>query len=254
MDLKALIFDCDGVLAETERDGHRVAYNKAMTEFGIADQWDTELYAKLVTISGGKERLKYFFDLDEKKFPREKFAPELVQKIYDRKTIIFKEMVETGLLPPRSGIARIIKEAHDNNVLLFVCSTSHLDSVTALVRKNFGGTYLSWFTELFCGDVVAKKKPTSDIYNLVKTKYELDPSLCCVVEDTRNGLLAAKGAGMNCIVTPSYYSSEEDFSEADLIVSNLGDPEGERSEIIRQSHNISDDGYISISDVNVLVK
>jgi HAD superfamily hydrolase (TIGR01509 family) len=248
MNLQALLFDCDGVLAETERDGHRVAYNRAMKALGMDAEWQADEYAELVLISGGKERLKYYFEKDRSRFPEDRYGAELIGKIYLEKTALFKEMANKGDMPPRSGIARIVREAREAGVMLFVCSTSHRESVETLLKKNYGADVHSWFTELFCGDVVARKKPAPDIYLLAKDKYNLDPACCCVVEDSRNGLLAAKAAGMHCLVTKSYYTQDEDFSEADGVSSCLGDPGGEVSRIYggRLSKELK---YISLKDI-----
>ena len=245
MKLQALLFDCDGVLAETERDGHRVAYNQAMAELNVPGEWSAEEYAEMVLVSGGKERLKYYFGKYPERFPADRFGAEIIQQLYLKKTEIFKNMANQGAMPPRSGIARLITEAHKAGILLFVCSTSHKESVSALIRRNYGEDCLNWFTELFCGDVVAKKKPAPDIYILVRDKYKLDPKRCVVIEDSRNGLLAAKGAGMCCLVTQSFYTTEEDFSEADMVVSCLGDPGGEKSSGTKE--------YITIADVDTLL-
>jgi HAD superfamily hydrolase (TIGR01509 family) len=251
MDLQALLFDCDGVLAETERDGHRVAYNRAMKALGIDAQWQAGEYAELVLISGGKERLAYYFEKDRIRFPEDRFGAELIQQIYVEKTAVFKEMASRGDMPPRPGIARIAEEAHRAGILLFVCSTSHRESVEALLKKNYGEQVFSWFTELFCGDVVAKKKPAPDIYLLARDKYGLDPARCCVIEDSRNGLLSAKAAGMRCLVTKSCYTQHEDFSEADGVVSSLGDPGGERAVVYggRLDRGLS---YLSLKDIRGL--
>ncbi|QQO08102.1 HAD-IA family hydrolase [Breznakiella homolactica] len=253
MKLQALLFDCDGVLAETERDGHRVAYNRAMQDAGISEQWSPEEYAELVRISGGKERLRFFFEKNPEKFPPDIFGRDMIENIYSSKTVIFKEMVQEGLLLPRTGILRLITEAHEKNVLLFVCSTSHRESVETLIRKNYGDTCFGWFAGVFCGDIVARKKPAPDIYILAAEKHSLQPDRCCVIEDSRNGLLAAKNAGMHCVITRSYYTAGEDFSEADLVVSSLGDPGGERSEISADSPAAAGQGYISIADIDILL-
>lgn len=253
MKLQALLFDCDGVLAETERDGHRIAYNRAMGESGIKAEWTVEKYAKLVLISGGKERLKSFFENHPEDFPPDQFNAKLIQEIYLKKTAIFKAMVQEGALPPRPGIARIIREAHERGVLLFVCSTSHRESVEALLRHNYGTECFSWFTELFCGDIVAHKKPAPDIYTLAGDKYKLEKKRCFVIEDSRNGLLAALGAGMHCLVTESYYTSGEDFTGADIVVSSLGDPSGEQGKIIYSSRPVPPRGYITVADLDSLL-
>jgi HAD superfamily hydrolase (TIGR01509 family) len=253
MKLQALLFDCDGVLAETERDGHRVAYNQAMTELGVPGEWSLEEYGELVQISGGKERLKYYFNKYPEKFPPDKVEADLIQDLYVKKTEIFKEMVGKGVLPPRSGISRLITEAHEKGVSLFICSTSHKESVGALVKRNYGEDCLNWFTELFCGDIVPRKKPAPDIYNLAKDKYGLDPAFCFVIEDSRNGLLAAKGAGMHCLVTQSFYTTEEDFSEADMVVSCLGDPGGETAKIIGNKRGKETINYITVMELDSLL-
>jgi len=240
--LKALIFDCDGVLAETERDGHRVAFNRAFRQAGIEAEWSVEAYRELVKISGGKERMKYYF--------KGRIDDEKIAELHKLKTSIFMEMSEAGQLPGRAGIKRIIKEAHDAGLLLFVCSTSNEKSVSSLLKANVGEEYFGWFTELFCGDIVKAKKPAPDIYNLAKEKYHLLPEECFVVEDSRNGLLAAKAAGMYCVVTPSFYSADEDFSEADLIVSSLGDPGTPKITVIKGNPKLKrTPEYITIEDL-----
>lgn len=244
--LKALVFDCDGVLAETERDGHRVAFNRAFRQAGIDAEWSVEEYKELVKISGGKERMKHYF--------KDKIDNEKIAELHKLKTSIFMEMSEAGQLPGRTGIKRIIKEAHDAGLLLFVCSTSNEKSVSSLLRANVGEEYFGWFTELFCGDIVKEKKPAPDIYNLVKEKHHLLPEECFVVEDSRNGLLAAKAAGMHCVVTPSFYSADEDFTEADLVVSSLGDPGESKITIIKGNPKLTRDPvYITVRDLDAMV-
>ncbi|MDR2730785.1 MAG: HAD-IA family hydrolase [Treponema sp.] len=253
MKIQALLFDCDGVLAETERDGHRVAYNRAMKELGIDAEWDEKEYGDLVLISGGKERLKNYFNRYPFRFPSSKYNDDLIQEVYLKKTGIFKNMANNGSLPPRSGIARIIREAHEAGILLFICSTSHLESVKALLSHNYGEECLAWFTKLYCGDVVTKKKPAPDIYLLAKNEFNLDGRLCFVIEDSRNGLLAARGAGMHCIVTQSFYTVDEDFSEADITANCLGDPVGERARILNSTRPIPERGYITAGDLELLL-
>ena len=251
--LAAVLFDCDGVLAETERDGHRVAYNLAMKAEGIHAEWSVSQYSELVCIAGGKERLLYFFSGDPVRFPPDQYNLDLVQKIYKQKTEIFKAMAAAGKMPGRSGIARIISEAYAKQAKLFICSTSHLDSVLSLLKNNFGSNVTSLFTDFFCGDVVAKKKPAPDIYLLAAEKYRLDPNRCLVVEDSENGLRAAKAAQMHCIITPSYYTFHEDFSSADAIVSCLGDPDGEKTDFISVPFPVEQEKYVTFSMLEKLV-
>lgn len=249
--LKALIFDCDGVIAETERDGHRVSFNRAFREAGLKAEWSVEEYGELVKIAGGKERMKHYFKQNPEILAPENCTDEFIKKLHKRKTEIFMEMSERGELPVRPGIRRLVTQAHEKGILLAVCSTSNEKSVTALIKSVLGEESLNWFDRIFAGDIVKAKKPAPDIYNLVKDNFNLNPDECMVVEDSRNGLLAAKAAGMHCIVTVSYYSTEEDFAEADIVVSSLGDP-GEPVMILRQNPAVGKD--TALIDIDTLEK
>ena len=251
--LQAILFDCDGVLAETERDGHRVAYNTALKALSIDGEWSVEEYAELVRVSGGKERLRYYFNKYPDRFPPERYNAELIQRIYQTKTELFKSMAVEGKLPGRSGIGRLVREAREAGVRTFVCSTSHEKSVATLILADFGQKTLGSFTALLCGDVVAHKKPAPDVYLLAAERYGLEPKRCLVVEDSRNGLLAAKAAGMNCLMTPSYYTRGEDFSEADAVVSALGDPNGEQMEWLDCPEGLAKRPYVDLSSLMQLV-
>jgi len=220
--IKALIFDCDGVLADTERDGHRVAFNKAFTAKGYAIEWDVELYGKLLAVSGGKERMRHYFD--QYGWPPDVTDKDaLLKELHKLKTDFFMEIIESGQLPLRPGIARIVDEAIAANVTLAVCSTSHERAVNLVVERLLGLQRKDHFAAILAGDVVSMKKPDPEIYNLASQRLGLKPTECVVVEDSRNGLLAAKAAGMYCIVTTNGYTKDEDFTGADLVVSELGD-------------------------------
>lgn len=222
--LKAIVFDCDGVIAETERDGHRVAFNRAFQEKGINAEWSVEEYAGLVKVAGGKERMKAYFSQHPGLLPPKVSVDDCIADLHEVKTGIFMEMSASGELPIRSGIQRIVAEARRAKMLLAICSTSNERSVKSLVRALLGKSSLQWFAGIFAGDVVSRKKPAPDVYNIVKEQFSLAGEDCIVIEDTRNGLQAAKAAGMKCVVTTSFYSVDEDFTEADLVVSALGDP------------------------------
>ena len=121
-------------------------------------------------------------------------------------------------------MARLIDEAVAADVSLAICSTSQMQEVNLLVEKMLGTKRKARFSTILAGDDVSKKKPDPEIYNLASKRLSFEPSECVVIEDNRNGLLAAKAAGMYCVVTTNGYSKDEDFSEADLVVSELGDP------------------------------
>jgi HAD superfamily hydrolase (TIGR01509 family) len=220
---KALIFDCDGVLVDTERDAHRVGFNLAFKEFGIDAEWSVELYARLLLTAGGKERMTVYFD--EFGWPEEQVAKfggqqELILALHKEKTRLTSDIVAD--LPVRPGVLRIIDEAMAAGVRLGVCTTSNPKFIDA-VLDLFGPERKAAFEFVHAGDVVAKKKPAPDIYLLALETLGLPASDCMVVEDSRNGLLAATRAGIPTLITTSTYTVEEDFSEAARVVPELGD-------------------------------
>jgi HAD superfamily hydrolase (TIGR01509 family) len=221
--MKALIFDCDGVLVDTERDGHRVAFNEAFREKGLDVHWDVDLYGELLKVAGGKERMKHFFNTT--RWPEGVVDKDaFIRELHLLKTDLFMKIIERGDLPLRSGVKRLVDEAIHAGITLAVCSTSNEKAVNLVVQTMLGPERKKSFAGIFAGDIVHKKKPDPEIYNLASKELGLEPSSCVVVEDSRNGLLAAIHAGMHCLVTKSHYTREEDFSEADQVVDELGDP------------------------------
>jgi HAD superfamily hydrolase (TIGR01509 family) len=219
--LEALIFDCDGVLVDTELDGHRASFNQAFRQAGLQTEWNAERYGELLTTAGGKERMRRHFD--EAGWPvNQPDHDALIAQLHKLKTNIFMELISTGKLPLRPGIARIVDEAIAAGVTIAVCSTSNERAVQAVVDVMLGEARASKIT-VFAGDVVAAKKPAPDIYNLAAKTLHHTPHNCMVIEDSNNGLRAAKAAGMRCIVTKSTYTVDEDFSLADLVVNTLDD-------------------------------
>lgn len=219
--MKALIFDCDGVLADTERDGHRVAFNRAFGALGLDAEWGVGLYGELLKVAGGKERMKHYFD--SAGWPAGcKDKEELIRELHKVKTEAFRSMIFLGELPLRSGVVRLIDEAIAAGVQLAVCSTSNERAVHSILDK-LGPARKAKFDAILAGDIVSRKKPDPEIYLRALRELEADASDCFVVEDNRNGLLAAKAAGIPCVITTSSYSQSDDFHEADLVVDELGD-------------------------------
>ena len=221
--MKALIFDCDGVLVDTERDAHRVGFNEAFKEFGIDAEWSVDFYAKMLLVAGGKERMTAYFD--EFGWPEDAVAKhggkeELIKALHKTKTALVSDVVKG--LPVRPGVLRIIDEAIAAGVRLGVCTTSNPKFIDA-VLDLFGAERKAKFEFVHAGDVVSKKKPNPEIYLLALETLGLPASDCVVVEDSRNGLVAASGAGIPTLVTTSTYTVEEDFSEAARVVPELGD-------------------------------
>lgn len=219
--MKALIFDCDGVLVDTERDGHRVAFNLAFQKMGYRFEWDVPLYGELLKIAGGKERMRHYFE--ERGWPADVSEPDaFLKELHKLKTDLFMQIIEGAQLPLRPGVKRLVDEAIADGIPLAVCSTSNERAVTQVVETMLGPERRQKFL-ILAGDIVTKKKPDPEIYNLAIERLSLAGNDCVVVEDSRNGLLAAKAAGMKCIVTKSSYTQDEDFSEADAVFSELGD-------------------------------
>ena len=222
--IKALIFDCDGVLVDTERDGHRVGFNRAFEQMGIDAEWDVELYGKLLLVAGGKERMRAYFD--EHGWPDEANTREardaLIARLHKLKTEITAGLVAEGGLPLRPGIRRIVDEAIAAGVRLGVCTTSNPKFIDA-VLDLLGPERKARFEFVHAGDVVWRKKPDPEIYELAKQSLGLPPHECMVVEDSRNGLLAALGAGLPTLITTSTYTVDEDFTGALKVVPELGD-------------------------------
>jgi HAD superfamily hydrolase (TIGR01509 family) len=222
--LKAIIFDCDGVLVDTERDGHRAGFNRAFKQFGIDAEWDVPLYGKLLQVAGGKERMRAYFD--EFGWPAGSATADqkdaLIKDLHKAKTEITAGLVGEGALPLRPGVSRIVDEALAAEVILGVCTTSNPRFIDA-VLDLFGPERKAKFGFVHAGDVVARKKPDPEIYELAKQSLKLPVHQCVVIEDSRNGLLAAKGAGLPTLITTSTYTVDEDFSEADRVVPELGD-------------------------------
>ena len=220
--IKALIFDCDGVLVDTERDAHRVGFNRAFKEFGIDAEWDVALYGKLLLVAGGKERMRAYFD--EYGWPAsaqtEQQKDQLILDLHKTKTQITSELVSS--LPVRPGVLRLIDEAIEAGVRLGVCTTSNPKFIDA-VLDLFGPERKAKFDFVHAGDVVSKKKPDPEIYELAKRSLGLPTHACMVVEDSRNGLLAALGAGLPTLITTSTYTVDEDFAGAVKVVPELGD-------------------------------
>lgn len=251
---KTLIFDCDGVLADTERDGHLVAFNQMWQEYGVNWQWSLEQYAEKLKIGGGKERMASLSHDDD--FRAVYDVPDSDEAWWDtvagwhrRKSEIYKEMIAGGALPGRPGVKRISEEALAAGWQLAVCSTSSLSSVQAVLEHVMGHETAARFAGVFAGDMAKAKKPDPAIYLLALEKLNLSPSDCVVIEDSRNGLLAATAAGMPCIVTVNELTKNEGFHEAALVVSSLGDPGGEKTVVLENRTQAKPQDLITVRDL-----
>lgn len=218
-EMQALIFDCDGVLVDTERDGHRAAFNAAFRAEGLATVWPEDRYGDLLTTGGGKERMRRHYE--ETGWPvAEPERDALILRLHLAKTDLFMQLIEQGALPLRPGVARMVDAALAAGLKVAVCSTSNERAVATVVRVMLGKDRAARIT-IFAGDAVARKKPDPAIYTLAATTLGLTPAACVVIEDSNIGLSAARAAGMRCIVTRSTYTHDEDFTGADRVVDDL---------------------------------
>jgi len=251
---RALLFDCDGVLADTERDGHLVAFNQMWREQHVNWQWTLEQYAEKLKIGGGKERIASLARDDDFRAAYPVPASDdawqaTVAQWHKRKTDIFKQLVASGAIPGRPGVRRLAREALDRGWTLAVCSTSAADSVQAVLDTIVGLETARAFAGVFAGDIVKKKKPAPDIYNYASEKLGIAPGHCVVIEDSRNGLQSATAAGMACVITQNALTEREDFSEAAIVLTSFGDPGGEPAVVIANRSEARPAGVFTAADL-----
>ena len=219
--LKALIFDVDGTLAETE-DLHRQAFNRAFAEMGLPWTWEPAFYAELLTVMGGKERLAHYVETHHgADLPA--LRPRLAE-IHDRKTRIYGDLVASGRLGLRPGVARLVAEARAAGLRLAVASTTSRPNVEALLRINFpdGDTP---FAVIACGDEAARKKPAPDVFELALLRLGIAATEAIAFEDSEAGIRSALDAGLPVIATRSQYTESHRLDGAFSAVSDLGEPE-----------------------------
>jgi len=246
-EIKAIFFDQDGVIVDTERDGHRVAFNRAFESFGFDVCWDVAKYHEMLQVGGGKERMRH--QLHAGGFGKE-IPPDqedaLIAQLHQRKTDIFIEMIERKQLPLRPGVYRLMREACRSGLVLGVCTTSAERAARSILQGLLADIH---FDLVLAGDIVKRKKPDPEIYLLALEKTGLRPEQCVVVEDSSNGVKAAKAAGMNVVATVNDYTRDEDLSLADVILSCLGDEDGQRAELIRSRKPLKIDGIVRVTDL-----
>ncbi|MDD3884504.1 MAG: HAD-IA family hydrolase [Gallionella sp.] len=222
MTIKAIIFDVDGTLADTE-DAHRIAFNKAFAENGLDWNWDVALYDKLLKVTGGKERIKFFVsDFLTGYTPPADFE-DFVKHLHKVKTAHYTGMLRDGHIPLRPGIKQLIDDARNAGITLAISTTTSPENVSGLLEVGLGKDWESYFAANGCGDIVPHKKPAPDIYFWVLNKLGLPAAECIALEDSNNGLRASLAAGIKTFVTLNHYTRNQDFTGAEAVFDDLGD-------------------------------
>lgn len=241
-ELKALLFDVDGTLADTERDGHRPAFNAAFREFGLDWEWDVALYGQLLEVTGGKERMKFYVERFRPHYQKPADFDDLVAELHKAKTRHYTELLAKGGIPLRPGVKRLLQEARAAGLILGVATTTTPENVTALLKHSLAEDGADWFAVIAAGDIVPAKKPAPDIYVWAMQQLGLAPDQCLAFEDSENGIRASRGAGLKTVVTVNDYTRDHDFSGAVAVLSDLGEPTAPYARIDTQ-----ESGYVDVA-------
>jgi HAD superfamily hydrolase (TIGR01509 family) len=224
-ELRALIFDVDGTLSNTERDGHRVAFNQAFDEYDLGWHWSVETYGELLAVTGGKERMQFFADkfLDKDEFPEN--LQQKIPELHQAKTRHYTELLAGGSIPLRPGVERLLNEAREREYRLAIATTTTPENVTALLTHTLGSDSINWFEVIAAGDIVPAKKPAPDIYDYAIKKMALNADECIAFEDSGNGIKSSVAADLNTIITINDYTTDHDFSAACIVLDQMGEPD-----------------------------
>lgn len=218
--LQAVIFDVDGTLADTE-EAHRQAFNATFKEFGLPWHWDIELYVELLAVAGGKERLAHYCRCVDPTRIQAPDAAMFIARLHQRKTRVYERRVEMGEVPARPGVVRLIRELIDAEVRLAIATTTSRANVDVLLAATLADLPPGCFEVIGAGEQATAKKPAPDVYRWVLGELGLAGCDCLAIEDSKNGVRAALGAGIPVLVTESAWTHRDDFTGAVAVLSDL---------------------------------
>ena len=248
MTIKAYIFDVDGTLADTERDGHRVAFNLAFEAAGMDWRWSEEVYGHLLSVTGGKERMKFYvneYNQPERNLPD---LDDMIRNLHALKTEKYVELLNNNAIPLRPGVKRLLDEAREAGIRLAIATTTTPQNVTALLENALGKESMDWFDVIGAGDIVPAKKPAPDIYQYVLDNMQLDAADCIAFEDSINGLKSSLAANLRTVVTYNGYTRDDDFSGALTVLDRFGDAD-QPSAVLQQQQGKC---CLGVDDIRVL--
>ena len=239
-ELEAVVFDVDGTLVDSERDGHRVAFNLAFEEFGLPDRWDEDEYGRLLATTGGRRRLHRWFS--ERGMP-EAERDDLVPKLHHRKTELFVAMAGDGRVPARPGVERLLDDLAAAGVPVAVATTGSRAWVEPLLDRLFG---LDRFRAVVTGDQAEERKPEPDAYLVALDRLGVAASRAVAVEDSDNGVRSARAAGLPVVVVANGYTAGQPLEGAVLVMDGFGQPE-EPARVLRGDPALAPDGLLTVS-------
>ena len=239
------MLDVDGTLVDSERDGHRVAFNRAFEEAGLSDRWDVERYGELLEVTGGKRRLKAYFE--QQGMPEDE-REELAGRLHARKTELFTEMAKRGEIEARPGVGELLDELEGAGVRLAVATTGSREWVDPLLDRLFG---LERFEVIVGGEEVPERKPDPSAHRMALEGLGVAAMAAPAIEDSAIGLEAAKAAGLPCVVVVNDYTRAQDFGAADLVLDGFG---GEAASALADPHRLDPPGRLDVETLRRLVE
>ncbi|CAA6819170.1 MAG: Hypothetical protein CbbY [uncultured Thiotrichaceae bacterium] len=248
-ELKALLFDVDGTLADTEADGHRVAFNKAFVEAGLDWHWSVDTYGELLAVTGGKERIKFFVSDFLEDFFVDGDINDFAAELHKRKTHFYLEMTQNGDIPLRTGVERFLREVREAGFRLGIATTTTPANVSYLLKATLGEESLDWFDVIAAGDIVPAKKPAPDIYTYAMQQMNIKAEETLAFEDSENGILSSVAAGLKTVITTNGYTESHDFSKAAIVLDQMGD-ENDTFTVI--AGNAQGESYLNVALIKKL--